>query len=113
MRTALKNVSLIVALIVVVYLVGNYSGTVKNQIMDVFDLAGSSVKGASTEKAEEISGKLQTDIAAQVDTLQKYALDLTLGDAIALFSRFQQVPKDFHSIREYTIDQIANFTRKQ
>jgi hypothetical protein len=113
MRSVLKNLSLLTALLVIVYLVANYAGDAKNRIFAMFDIPGSSVKGASTERAQEISEKFKSDIGMQLGVLQEQALNFTLGDAITVVSRLQRVPEDFHSIQEYTTNQIENFTQKK
>lgn len=113
MRTVLKNLSLLTALVVIVYLVANYSETVKSQVLHMLNISGSSVKGASTERAEEISEKFKSDIGMQLGILQEQALNVTLGDAITVISRLQKIPQDFHSITEYTSNQIENFTSKK
>lgn len=113
MRSVLKNVSLLAALVVVVYLVANYAGSAKTRIFSMLDIPGSSVKGASTEKAEEISEKFKSDIGEQVSLLQKQALNVTLGDAITVVSRLQKIPQDFQTLQEYTTTQLENFTRKK
>lgn len=108
MRTALKNVSLLIALVVVVYLIGNYSGVAKSQVMGFFNIAGSSVKGASTQKAEEVSEELKSDIATQLGILQEHALNVTLGDVMTTLSRLQQIPQDFQTLKTYTEEQVNN-----
>lgn len=113
MRTALKNLSLLIALVAIVYLIANYSEPVKNQVLSLLNLSTSSVKGASTERAQEITEKFQSDIGTQLGVLQEEALNFTLGDAITVVSRLQKIPEDFHSIQEYTSQRIENFTQKK
>ena len=113
MRSVLKNLSLLTALLVIVYLTANYAGDAKSRVFAMLNIPGSSVKGASTERAQEISEKFQSDIGAQLGVLQEQALNITLGDAITVISRLQKVPQDFHAIQEYTSNQIENFTQKK
>jgi hypothetical protein len=113
MRSVLKNLSLLTALLVIVYLVANYAGDAKSRIFAMMDIPGSSVKGTSTQRAQEISEKFKSDIGMQFGVLQEQALNFTLGDAITVVSRLHRVPEDFHSIQEYTTNQIQNFTQKK
>lgn len=108
----IKNISLIIALVVVVYLIANYSGMVKDQIFQMLNIPGSSVKGASTERAQEISTKFQSDLGTQFGVLQEQALHVTLSDAIDTVARLQRVPRDFQAIQEYTTNKIENFIQK-
>ncbi len=109
----LKNISLLIALVVVVYLVANYGGSFKNQAMALLNIPGSSVKGASTERAQEISDKFKSDLGSQVDIITSQVLNLKVSDAIDGFSRLQKIPKDIKSIEDYTTEQINNFSKKK
>jgi hypothetical protein len=102
MRTVLKNISLIFALVAVVYFASHYSGTIKSEILKTFNIPGSSVAGASTKRAQEISGKISSDIIGQVDVLQKQSLNLTLTDAINGMSRLQKISRDFNTLKDFT-----------
>jgi hypothetical protein len=112
-RAFLKNISLIVALIVVVYLVGNNVGMVKSTIMQAMNIPGSSVQGISTQKAEVISEKIKSDLGKQAGVAQEYLLNLSLGDALEVVSRLQKIPKDFQSIKEYSQEQIDNMLKSK
>ena len=102
MRAFLKNIFLILALVAIVYFVSHYGGFAQSQLFKMFNIPGSSVAGASTKRAEEISGKISSDINDQLEILKKQALNLTLGDAINGLSRLQKVQKDFNSLKDYT-----------
>lgn len=115
MRTALKNISLLIALVAVVYIVANYSGFAKNQVFSLLHMQTSEVKGASTQKAEEVSNKLKSDVTEQFEIVKEQALSFSVEDAINAFSRLQKVPEDFESIKSYTQEQIDRViqSRKQ
>ena len=113
MRSALKNLSLLIALVGVVYLIANYGGSVKNRIFDTFNIPGSSVKGASTQKAEEVSKTLKEDLGEQFEIVKEQALKFSLGDAFTTVSRLQKIPQDFQSIKEYTQEQINHVIKSR
>lgn len=113
MRTFFKNISLIVALVAIVYFASNYSGFIKSEVMKLFNIPGSSVAGASTQKAEEISGEIKSDIEKQLNILQKQALNLTLGNVINNVSRLQKVQKDFNSLKDYTEEKVADMLKSK
>lgn len=104
--TFFKNISLIVALVAIVYFVSHYAGFAQSELMKMFNIPGSSVAGASTKKAEEISEKIKSDVEGQLGILQKQALSLTIGDAINSLSRLQKVQKDFNSLKDYTEEKV-------
>jgi len=93
----LRNVIAFVALIVVVYLVTNYSGMVQQKI---------GVKGASTIRGQQIAGKVATDVGTQVDAAKDQAMHVSLSDVMNYFSRFQRVPQDINSIKNYAQEQV-------
>src|SRR5437773_2136041 len=111
--TFFKNISLVLALLVVVFLVANYTGPIKNQIMDMLHIPGSSVKGASTQRAQEISQKITNDMSAQFGILQEQVLSLKVSDAVNLLSRLQKIPKDAHSVEEFTKKQVDNVLKSK
>lgn len=113
MRTVLKNLSLLTALLLIVYLTANYAGDAKNRVLAMLDIPGSSVKGASTERAQELSEKFQSDIGTQLGILQEQALNVTLGDAITVLSRLQRIPQDIEAIKSYTEVQINNVVQSR
>lgn len=108
-----KNISVVIALVVVVYLVANYGGSLKNQIMSQLGIAGSSVKGASTSRAQEISDKFKSDLSSQADLLVNQVLNLKVSDAIDGFSRLQKIPRDAHSLQTYIQSQAATMVQSK
>lgn len=112
-RTFFKNISLVVALVVVVYLVANYSGLVQTTLLQLLNIPGSSVKGASTQRAQELSEKFKSDLRDQFAILQEQALNLTLGDAINGIYRLQKIPKDIHTLQEFTKEQIDDMLKSK
>ena len=112
-RVFLKNISLIIALILIVYFTANYSGFLKSEAMKLLNVPGSSVQGASTKKAEKVSGKIKSDIEDQIQILQKQALNLTLSDAISSFSRLEKVRNDFNSLKDYTEEKVNDMLKSK
>jgi hypothetical protein len=112
-RTALKNISVFAALVFVIYLVANYAETAQSRILVLLHLPETSVKGVSTARAQEISDKFKSDLGTQFGILENQALNFTLGDAFTFVSRLHKIPEDFHSVQEYTSNQIENFIKKK
>ena len=113
MFSVLRNISLLGALLFVVYIIGNYGGPVKSQLLGYLNIKEVDVKGASTQRAQEISDKFQSDISDQAGFLADPALNLRVADAITFFSRLQQIPRDIQSVHEYSKEQIDNFSKKK
>ena len=111
--SVLKNISLIFALIVVVYLVGNYTGVVKSSVMQVLNIPGSSVQGISTKKAQEISEKLKSDVIWQAGVAQDQIINLTVGDAVEVLSRLQKIPQDFRLVEQYTKEKLNDMLKSK
>lgn len=109
----LKNIALVIALVVVVFFAANYGGSLKNQVLATFNIPGSSVKGASTERAQEISEKFKSDLGSEFDIITEQVLNLKISDAIDGISRLQKIPRDFQSVKEYTQEQISHFSKKK
>ena len=106
--TIIKNALVIVFLVVGVYFIANFAGPVKNEVMGMLNMPGSSVKGASTKKAERLSDKLGSDINAQLANVEQQFLQLTVMDALNGIARLQRVPQDVRSVSDYTREQIDN-----
>lgn len=79
----------------------------------MLQIPGSSVKGASTERAEELSEKFKSDLSNQFVILQEQVLNLTLGDVINGLVRLQKIPQDFHSLQEFTKEQLNDMVKSR
>lgn len=101
-----KNLSILLALVFVVYAVANYTGIATSSVMEMLHIPGSSVQGASTYRAQEISGEIGSDVGNHVENARSYLLDVKLLDAYNGIMRLQQVPKDVQEITSYTKEQI-------
>ncbi|HZE87537.1 MAG TPA: hypothetical protein VE090_05035 [Methylomirabilota bacterium] len=112
-RALLKNIALIIALVVAAYLIANYTGTVKSTVMELFHISGSSVKGASTERAQEISQEIGSDFGSQFDVVKEQLLNAKVSDAISGISRLQKIPKDIKSLENFAQEEMQNFTKKK
>ncbi len=99
MVTILKNIIGVLLLVGVIYFVSNYFGLVQETV---------GVKGASTEKAEEISEEIQSDINKQAEKAADNASNVTVGEIITFFGRFQKIPEDIANVQEYSVNQINN-----
>jgi ferritin-like protein len=104
MLTLLRNVIAVLLLCVVVYLVTNYYGTAQ-------EMAG--VKGMSTEKAKEVSQDIQNDLGKQAESVAENTNNLTVGEIVGFFTRFQKIPEDISNAQEYLQGQVENFTNRE
>lgn len=104
MITVLRNIIAVLMLCAVIYLVSNYYGVAQETV---------GVKGVSTDKAQEIQEDIQSDLSKQADAAAENANALTVGEIIEFFGRFQKIPEDINNAREYTEEQINNFTNNK
>jgi hypothetical protein len=95
----LRNLIAVLALVVVVYLVTNYSGLLQQQV---------GVKGASTVRGQNIAGQISHDVGTQVDAAKNQAMHVNLSEVVNYFSRFGRVPKDVSDIKNYVQEQMKN-----
>src|SRR4029078_5613456 len=97
----LRNLLLIVVIVGVVYMFGSYAEPVKNMAFSMLHLPNNSVLGASSQRAEEFSQKVVSDIGVQAANLQKQILNIKLGDVVNTLSRAQKIPQDLNTAREF------------
>lgn len=95
----LRNFLAVIVLVGIVYVVTNYAGLLQQQV---------GVKGASTSRAQGIAGQLGNDVGSQVNSAEQQAMHLHVSDVINYFSRFQRVPQDFNSIKNYIQSEAGN-----
>ncbi len=108
-----KNIIAIVFLVGAVYTIANYTGPVKDNIFAMLHIQGGGVKGASTKKAQEISGKFSSDIRTQADMVKDQALKLKVSDILGSFSRLQKIPQDINIAEEYAKNQLTNLLQNK
>ncbi len=99
MKTHFRNFIAVIALIVVIYVVTNYTGLIQQQI---------GVKGASTSRAQGIAGQISQDVGSQVDAAKQQAMHVSLSDIVHEVSRFQRIPQDITRIKNFAQDQVNN-----
>ena len=102
--SVLRNLLAVIVLVAIIYGVSNYYGLAQQTV---------GVKGASTQKAEEVSTEIQSDLGKQAEKAADSASSVTVGDIIGFFGRFQKIPEDLQNIKEYSEEQINNFTNKE
>ncbi len=102
--SVLRNIIAFLVLAAIVYAVSNYYGIAQQTV---------GVKGASTEKAQEVSNEIQSDIGKQAEKAADSASDVTVGDIFGFLQRFQKIPQDLQNAREYSEDQLNNFTNRE
>jgi hypothetical protein len=94
-----RNVIAVVALIGVIYFATNYAGDIQQQV---------GVKGASTSRAQKIAGKIGSDVGQQVGAARDQAMQMSLSDVLNELSRFQRIPQDIQSAKDYLQAQTSN-----
>ncbi len=99
MKVILRNIIAVVVLVALVYFVTNYYGLLQQQV---------GVQGVSTQRAEEISTNITTDIGSQVEVAKEKALEVKVGEIVEVLSRFQKIPQDIKNVNEYFQEQIDN-----
>lgn len=105
-RAILKNIFLLLVIVFIVYFFAQHAGAAQNQLFSFLNIPGSSVKGASTEKAQEVTGKLGSDVGNGLEQIKQQALQVSLGDALSGLSRLQKIPQDFHTVQEFVKGQV-------
>lgn len=97
----------------IIYVIGNYWETARNQVLGLLHLPASSVKGASTERAQEISNQFRADINNQIGVLEGQVLNLRVSDALSLISRMNKIPQDVHSAQQYLNMQVGSVLKSK
>jgi len=104
MKHIFRNIIAVIALVVVVYIVTNYAGVIQEQI---------GVKGVSTSRAQEIAGKIGSDVGSQVSAVGNQAMQLRLSDIVKEVSRFQRIPRDVAAIQAYVQEQYNGMVKSK
>jgi hypothetical protein len=108
MFDAIRNGLLIVLLVVGAYFAANFGGSVKNQVFMMIGWVEQDVKGASTQRAEEISGSIGADLGKHIEDAKNNVLNFRVVDVITTISRAERIPQDFQNIGEYIKEQVDN-----
>jgi hypothetical protein len=103
MMTVLRTIIGVVLIVAIGYFITNYSGMLQQQI---------GVKGASTDKAHEVSKQISNDVGQEVDAAKDKAMDVKVKDVVGFFNRFQKIPEDVNSARNYVQEQIDNVIKR-
>ena len=104
----LRNLIMIIIIVGVVFMFSNYAEPVKNMVFGMLNIPNSSVLGASSQRAEEFSQKVGSDIGGHLENLQKQALNIKMGDIVNTLSRAQKIPQDLNTAREFIKEQADN-----
>ena len=111
MKRLIRHILSFAVIIGIVYFVVNYSGPVKDKFLTLLHLSSNSVKGASTKRAETISGQIKSDVNNQIDSIKNQALNVKVSDLMNTVSRLQKIPHDINSVENYFKDQLTNLTK--
>ena len=95
----LRNLIAVLVLIAIIYFATNYAGQLQQQV---------GVKGASTSRAQEIAGQIGNDVNSQAGSAEKQLMQVKISDIVNGLSRFQRVPQDANSIKNYLQTQANN-----
>ena len=113
MKRLIRHLLSFAIIIGMVYFALNYSGPVKDKFLTLLHFSNSSVKGASTKRAEAISGQIKNDINTQLDSVKNQALNIKVSDLMNTFSRLQKIPRDINGLQSYLRDQINTLTKSK
>ncbi len=67
------------------------------------------VKGIGTEKAQDVTGQIKSDIDEGVKKVQGEALNLKVSDLVNIVNRGQKIAEDFRGFQEYIKAQAEGF----
>lgn len=104
MISILRNIIGVLLLCAIAYFVYNYYGTAQSAV---------GVKGASTEKAQEITENVKSDLDKQADQAAESASQVTVGEIVGFFGRFQKIPEDISNTRQYLEGQAENLINRE
>lgn len=103
LKVILRNVIALVVLIAIGFIVTNYYGSLQETV---------GVKGVNTQKAQEITNDISSDVGQQVDTAAEKAGEVKVNDIVSFFHRFQKIPEDFNNMKTYVTEQVENFRER-
>lgn len=92
----------------IVFFIANYAEFGKSQVLALLHIPGSSVQGASTQRAQEISQQFSSDIGKQVESVKEQAMEIKIGDIIGFFARLQKIPQDIGTMESVVREHIVN-----
>lgn len=110
--TVLRNIFLIVLLLGIVFMVSRYAEPVKHMALGMVNLQDESVLGASSERAQDITEKVGSDLAAQAGTAVDQFLNIRFGDVVTVLLRVQQIPQDISSVHNFVKEQAEAIVDK-
>lgn len=103
MKSLFRTLIAVVLLGAIAYLVYNYYGVVQNAV---------GVKGASTQKAQEVTESVKSDLNQQADKAAESASQVTVGEIVGFFTRFQKIPEDVSNARSYLESQAESLMNR-
>lgn len=104
MISVFRSIIGVLLLCAIAYFVYNYYGTAQSAV---------GVKGASTEKAQEITESVKSDLDQQADKAAESASQVTVGEIVGFFARFQKIPEDISNVRQYLESQTENLMNRE
>lgn len=100
--------SFFVVLVIVGAIFAFNNPTVRDRLITTFHLYGGSVKGINTQRADDITTQLNSDINHQIDQAKNQALNIRVSDILGFFNRTQKIGNDFKSMQNYVKTQVGN-----
>lgn len=73
----------------------------------------SGVKGASAERAKEVSGNVGKSISTQTDILKKQVLNIKVSDIIDGASKVSKISQDIKNGQKYLKEQLDNVIKSK
>lgn len=109
----MKIVSLLIIFIGVFLLVFGFlywrdNGQWPEIVLPAVSVPEADVQGIATDRANEISGELFSDLSDAGETVQKDVFEVTIGDIFSSVLRLQQVPADIQNTRDSFSDYVGS-----
>ena len=99
----IKNIFVIALIGSAIYFLPNYAGVAQKI----------GVKGASSERAQEVSSKIGSDINTQADVIKKQILNVKISDIINSVSNLSKVSQDIKNGEKYLREQVENVIKSK
>ena len=100
----LRTIIAFVVLIALVYFISQYAGVIQEKI---------GVKGASTSRAQGITGQISSDVGQGVNAAKNQAMHVSLSDVVDYLGRFKRIPQDIVGAKDYVTEQYTNMVESK
>ncbi len=105
-KIVIRNIFVISIIFLIVFLVSANEEYIRRKAISLLGDGTSQVRGASTEKGEEVSGKISSDIGDQMSLIKDDLLDIRIGDIMDGLSRARKISHDLSQVSIYIRDKV-------